>query len=185
MLRGVKIRDLCAAAGVIAILVAAVPVAPALATPARNGSSSTLGPVESAVLARLNQIRRDHGLVPLRLNARLTAAATHHSAAMLARGFFSHDSAAGVDFSSWIVRYYGPLRYGSWSAGENLVWSPGTLDAARAVEMWMHSAEHRDNILRPRWREIGIAALYSPDAPGTFGDQSVTLIATDFGVRHL
>ena len=182
MLSGVKSRSLRAAAGAIAIVLTAV--APALAAPARHDSSSTLAPLESAVLVRLNEIRVAHGLVPLRLNASLTTAASDHSAAMLAKGFFSHDSAAGADFSSWIVRYYAAPRYSYWSAGENLVWASGTLGAARAVGLWMHSPEHRANILRRQWREIGIAALYSADAPGAFGDQSVTLIATDFGVRR-
>jgi uncharacterized protein YkwD len=48
----------------------------------------------------------------------------------------------------------------------------------------MASPEHRDNILTPRWREIGISALHVPAAPGTYHGQEVTVITTDFGVRH-
>lgn len=179
-----KIRALSGAAGVLAIVVAAISLAPALAAPQRQGSTSTLVPLESAVLVQLNQIRVAHGLVPLKLNTSLTAAAADHSSDMLARGYFSHDSADGTPFSTRIVHYYAPYRYGFWAAGENLVWSTGTIDAARAVELWMQSPEHRENILLPRWREIGIAALYAPDAPGAFGGRAVTLVATDFGVRH-
>ena len=47
----------------------------------------------------------------------------------------------------------------------------------------MRSPEHRANILNPNWREIGIAAVHSDGAPGTFGGLPVTIITTDFGVR--
>jgi uncharacterized protein YkwD len=179
-------RGLLASAAAVATFVAAVSLAPALAAPQQQrGSTATLVSLESAVLADLNQIRVEHGLVPLTLNARLSAAATQHSADMLAKGYFAHDSADGTSFESRLTHYYAPLSYGYWSVGENLIWSTGSLDAARALELWMQSPEHRANILLPRWREIGIAALHATDAPGTYGDRSVTLVATDFGVRHL
>jgi uncharacterized protein YkwD len=47
----------------------------------------------------------------------------------------------------------------------------------------MASPEHRQNILTARWREIGISAIHSDSAPGTFGGRPVTVITTDFGVR--
>jgi uncharacterized protein YkwD len=49
--------------------------------------------------------------------------------------------------------------------------------------MWMHSPEHRANILDSRWREIGVAAVHTT-AGGTYGNQPVTIITTDFGVRR-
>ena len=48
----------------------------------------------------------------------------------------------------------------------------------------MHSPEHRRNILDPSWRQIGIGAVHSQTATGTFGDQPVTIITTDFGYRR-
>ena len=47
----------------------------------------------------------------------------------------------------------------------------------------MASAEHRANLLSPLWRDIGIAAVSTPDAPGVYDHLAVTVIATDFGVR--
>jgi uncharacterized protein YkwD len=180
----VRIRPFAGAIAALATLVAAVSAPPALSAPARGGSASTLVSLESAILVQLNQIRVSHGLVPLRLNTGLTDAATAHSADMLARGYFSHDSADGTPFSSRLVHYYPESPYGVWSVGENLEWATGNVDAAIAVQHWMQSPEHRDNILRPRWREIGIAALRERHAPGAFGGRTVTLLATDFGVRH-
>jgi uncharacterized protein YkwD len=47
----------------------------------------------------------------------------------------------------------------------------------------MNSPEHRANILDPNWREIGISAQHAA-APGTYKGLEVTVITTDFGVRH-
>jgi uncharacterized protein YkwD len=52
------------------------------------------------------------------------------------------------------------------------------------MKLWMASPEHRANILNPAWRQIGIAAVNSPSAPGTYGGHDVTVVTTDFGVRH-
>jgi uncharacterized protein YkwD len=50
--------------------------------------------------------------------------------------------------------------------------------------MWMRSAPHRANILNPRFRDIGIGAVYSTSARGTYTHLPVTIITTDFGVRR-
>ena len=81
-----------------------------------------------------------------------------------------------------IERYY-PSDAGYWSVGENLLWSSPEVDAVKALQLWMASPEHRRNILTARWREIGIAAIHTDAAPGTYGGRPVTVITTDFGVR--
>ena len=48
----------------------------------------------------------------------------------------------------------------------------------------MRSPGHRRNILNAGWREIGVAAVHLPVARGAFGNQPVTIITTDFGVRR-
>ncbi len=102
---------------------------------------------------------------------------------MLADGYFGHNSADGSAYWKRIERYYPSAHYRSWTVGENLLWNAGSLDARGALALWMASPGHRANILDARWREIGVAALYEPDAPGAFGGNSVTLVATDFGAR--
>jgi uncharacterized protein YkwD len=148
------------------------------------GSQSTrsVASLEGGVLAELNTVRAAHGLRPLRLNAELSAAARQHTSEMLTDGYFEHESFDGSAFWKRIKRFYGPGA-GSWSVGENLLWSSNTLAAKRAVELWMASPGHRENILNRSWREIGIAALYSGTSSGTFGGGPVTLVTTDFGVR--
>jgi len=168
----------------IGALVAAVLLsAPALSA-GHSSRAASLATLQSGVLAQLNKIRRAHGLVPLKLNKELSAAATQHTDEMLADGYFAHESADGSAFWKRIQRYYPSLQSRTWSVGENLLWSGGPLDAAGALDLWMHSPEHRANILTPRWREIGIAAEYEANAPGAFGGNSVTVVSTDFGARN-
>jgi uncharacterized protein YkwD len=179
----VTVRSVPRLLALAASLAAIAALAAAPASPAPAGTAATLTTLDAAVVAQLNRVRADHGLAPLRLDRGLTQAATAHSSEMLADGYFSHDSANGSPFSTRVRRYYGPVGHGFWSAGENLLWATGSMDAARAVAMWMASPDHRANILAPQWRDVGIAALAESDAPGAFGGATVTLITTDFGVR--
>jgi len=144
---------------------------------------SAANKLESQVLVELNTIRRARGLAPLRLSAPLSSAADSHSRAMGTFGFFSHSSRDGSEFWKRVQRFYGPGRSGTWSVGENLLWSTTGLDASRALQLWMASPSHRKNILTPRWREIGLAAVSVPAAPGVFGGRDVVIITSDFGVR--
>jgi uncharacterized protein YkwD len=68
--------------------------------------------------------------------------------------------------------------------GENLVWASPDLDALGAMQLWPKSPPHRENMLAPRWREIGISAVHAAAAPGTHGGQPVTIVTADFGVRR-
>ena len=157
-------------------------VSSAGASPAR--ATSSMQTLEAALLAQINGLRTSHHLVALRLSIKLRAAARQHSAEMATRGYFSHSSADGSHFDRRIARYYpmGSRRY--WSVGENLLWSSPDVDAPRALQMWLNSPEHRANLLTARWREIGIAAVHSASAPGSYGGREVTIVTTDFGVRR-
>jgi uncharacterized protein YkwD len=162
-------------------LAAGVSAGTAAAPPTR--SLTAVSTLEAQVLVELNAIRRQHGLVPLKLSRPLSAAADAHTRAMGAHGFFAHDSRDGTEFWQRVRRFYRPSGYRSWSVGENLLWSSGTLSAKAALRMWMESAGHRKNILTARWREIGLGAGAVRAAPGVYGGRDVVIITTDFGVR--
>jgi uncharacterized protein YkwD len=164
---------------VVSLILVGALLAPAAAV--ASGSSQTAS-LDTGVLVQLNAIRVEHGLVPLTLSPELTAAAQAHSSEMVARGYFAHPSANGTPFWKRIQAYYAQTD-GSWSVGENLLWSSGDIGATAGMAAWMASPPHRENILDPSWRQIGIAAVVSADAPGTYGGQPVTVITTDFGVR--
>jgi uncharacterized protein YkwD len=172
---------------VVGILAVVVAFTASTAAPSGEGTRATrvtLTSLESGVLDQLNQIRASHGLQPLRVSARLTASADQHSREMTAKGYFAHESADGSAFWKRVQRFYGSSNFGYWSVGENLLWSSPDVDPKEAIDLWMESPEHRANILTARWREIGISALHTSSAPGTYNGLDVTVITTDFGVRH-
>ena len=181
MARNLAPRLLAAAA----VLAAAAAFVPAQAFPAGSaGSAASMAELQNGVLQQLNVIRRQHGLVPLSVSPELSAAARQHTAEMLSDGYFAHESADGSAFWQRIERFYPHVKSGYWSVAENLLWSGGSIDAKEALDLWMASPGHRENILTPEYRQIGISARYATDAPGTFAGGDVTVIDTDFGARH-
>lgn len=170
-----------ALASVLATLSAGAGSASGAGLPDRNVAAANQ--LESLVFVELNKVRKAHGLKSLRRSSPLAAAADTHSRAMGAHGFFAHESRDGSVFWKRVKRFYDSRGFGSWSVGENLLWSTPGIDAARALELWMASPGHRKNILTPRWREIGLSAVTVTGAPGVFGGRDVIIITTDFGVR--
>ncbi len=163
-------------------LIAAALAAPAAARTQHH--SVALNALSRGVLAQVNAVRRSHGLLALQISASLTAAASQHSHEMAVDGYFAHESRDGSAFDKRVIRYYRDARMHYWSVGENLVWSAPTMSAAQALNLWMHSPEHRANLLTARWREIGVSAVHVASAPGTYGGGPATIVTADFGVRH-
>ncbi len=173
-----RIVGLCL--GVLLALLVAVPAGTSAKSRAQMRSVQSL---DAALLQEINVVRAQHKLVPLKRSAQLVAAAGVHSRSMVSEGYFSHDSADGSSFWKRIRGHYAASGYKLWAVGENLVWSSPELTAKQAVEMWMKSPPHRANLLDPRWRQVGIAAVWSQQAPGTFANQPATVVTADFGVR--
>jgi uncharacterized protein YkwD len=170
----------------LAALVAAlvgVSAAHASTTQPRRPAAS-LSTLEQGVLADINTFRRQHALAPLRLSAALTTSAREHSQQMAAQGYFAHESADGSAFWKRIQRFYPSGSSSYWSVGENLLWSSPDVDPNQALQLWLASPEHRANLMAPRWREIGVSAVHMNAAPGTYNGLDVTIVTTDFGVRH-
>ena len=159
----------------------------AVASPAGATSGShavQMRSLEAGVLADLNEYRRENGLPALRLSPALSRAARQHSMEMAARGYFAHSSANGSTFDRRIARFYPMGFHRYWSVGENLLWSSPDVDATSAISMWVNSPEHKANMLNRKWREIGLSAVHSASAPGTYSGRPVTIVTTDFGVRR-
>lgn len=152
--------------------------------PQHRRTKSVAAVLESAVVARINAVRRSHGLRPLRHNSRLAAAADFHSRDMGRRGYFEHDSANGTAFWRRIERFYPSRGFRSWTVGENLLWGTDRYGAAFAVREWMNSPPHRENILSRDWREVGIGASFFTSAPGEYRGRAVTIVTADFGSRR-
>jgi uncharacterized protein YkwD len=166
---------------VVAVL-SALAAPPALA--ARASNQTSMQALAHGVLLELNRIRADHGLAPLTLNTDLSVAAQRHTSEMITDGYFAHESADGTAFWTRLASYTRGAKNGSWGVGENLLWSSPDVGPSEALKLWMESSDHRANILSRQWRQIGVAAVYADTAPGTYGDNPVTVITTDFGFRN-
>jgi uncharacterized protein YkwD len=165
-----------------AMLLAVAPGASAAgACSSANASVSTVSKrvLVRATLCTLNVNRARHGLRPLRLDRRLSAAARAHSRAMARRHFFSHDSLNGASFLTRI-RQTGYLHGArSWNVGENIAYGTGRLATPRSIgRAWMNSPGHRANILSRSFRAVGIGIA----AGSPFGGRGATY-TTDFGRR--
>lgn len=103
------------------------------------------------LLALTNAERAKQGLNPLVLNDKLSKAADAHCMDMIERGFFNHENPDGQ--SSFDRLAAAGIEY--WFAGENI--AAGQKSAASAVRDWMNSETHRQNIINPAFKSIGIS----------------------------
>jgi uncharacterized protein YkwD len=166
---------------VVAVAVGCL-TAPALPA-ARSGPISSVDSLEVQLLAEVNATRSRYGLSQLTPSPKLAAAAQSHSREMGERGYFGHASVDGTDPVSRVGRYYTRKGYRSWWVGENLAWWSPTIEANDVVKRWLASPVHRKELLTPRWREIGISAIFVQAAPGVFKGMDATIITANFGMR--
>jgi uncharacterized protein YkwD len=139
----------------------------------------SLGAVAEATLCLLNGERADHGLAPLAVNEQLGAAASAFAQDLVAGSYFSHTGRDGSDVLERIERtdYIQPDR--GWALGENLAWGTGALATPGSImQAWMNSPGHRDNILNPSYREIGIGIVTGNPA---HSDGAGATYVTEFG----
>jgi uncharacterized protein YkwD len=161
---------------------------------ASSASAADCGPVDTQVTGLsqsqmegsigclINDERTSHGLQPVTDNADLRQAALSHSNEMVAESYFEHTSPEGLTFIDRIdaTGYMRGAR--SWVVGENLVWGTGPLSTPQAlVTAWMNSPPHRENLLRPSFREIGIAAIAG--TPQSRSDQTGVTVSSEYGYR--
>jgi uncharacterized protein YkwD len=172
--------------GAVPLLLLTAVVAGAAPASATTVCASADGPtaqtstvaLANAALCLVNQERTSRGLKPLKLNRRLTSAATGHARDMNARGYFSHDTQGGGSFVSRIRKagYVPPKAFPS--LGEDLAWGSGTLGTPREiVQSWMESPGHRANILNGTFHDAGMGVAFGD--PGA-GEDGVTY-TLDFG----
>jgi uncharacterized protein YkwD len=138
--------------------------------------------MESSIACLINEQRAANGVGPVQPNAALRQAALSHSTEMVQEGYFEHTSPAGLTFVDRIeaTGYMNGAR--QWEVGENLVWGTGPLSTPDSlVTSWMNSPPHRENLLRSRFREIGIAAVVGTPQNGL--DQTGVTVSSEYGYR--
>jgi uncharacterized protein YkwD len=131
----------------------------AVRDPAVSGGSGTAAvPLQQALIALANRDRVAAGLPPLLESAALDEIAGLRAQQMVADGLTHVRPGSQAMAVTELLRQRGLSV--SWH-GENIFWAGGPPfdDAAvTAQDWWMASPEHRDNILRRDFRQVGIGA---------------------------
>jgi uncharacterized protein YkwD len=117
--------------------------------PGRSSSGGAAG-VLGEVVDRTNAERARHGLRTLTVDQRLAAAAQGHSADMVRRAFFAHESPDGRQVWDRAVA----AGYAYRKVAENI--AAGQRTAEEVVRGWMGSPGHRANILDGDLTQIGV-----------------------------
>jgi uncharacterized protein YkwD len=140
------------------------------------------GSMESSIACLINEQRAAHSMGPVQPNGALRQAALGHSTEMISQGYFEHTSPAGVTFVDRIVATGYTRGARAWEVGENLAWGTGPLSTPQSlVTSWMNSPPHRENLLRSRFREIGIAAVVG--TPESSRDTTGVTVSSEYGYR--
>lgn len=109
---------------------------------------------ESAVVSAINDTRVERGVPPLRINDDLVRAARFHSKDMVERQYFEHGP-----FGERLKRF----GFKTGTVGENLGWlNNHQLAAPRLIRMWLRSPSHREVLLHPRLKVVGVGIRVGP-----------------------
>ena len=125
------------------------------------------------VVRLTNEKRAANGLAPLTMNQQLVSGATAKGADMLARYYWAHVAPDGTQ--PW--KFFTDAGYKYRYAGENL--ARDFSNANSAVEAWMASPSHRENLLSSKYSEIGIAVV-----EGDLAGADTTIIVQFFGTKQ-
>ena len=136
------------------------------------GYAANIAPGE--VIRQINEKRLSQGLNPLNENPTLSQAALAKGADMLNKDYWAHVSPDGVE--PWA--FFTNVGYSYHYAGENL--ARDFSNPSAAVEAWMASPSHKENILSAKYKETGVAVI-----EGDLAGVDTTLIVQFFGTPYV
>src|SRR3990172_992889 len=134
------------------------------------GYSANIPPDQ--IITLTNKRRTEAGLSPLTYNPALTSAAKAKGDHILAYDYWAHVASDGTEPWSFFISAGYKYRY----AGENL--ARDFSDPNSAVEAWMASPSHRDNMLSSKYKDIGVAVV-----EGDLAGVDTTIIVQLFGTQ--
>ena len=115
------------------------------------------------MLRLVNEEREKVGVSPLELDSTLTAAAQIRAKEIIE--VFDHTRPNGKACKTVLEE----LGYEGDYAGENI--SKGTFEEPEsAMELWMDSKGHRENILNPDYKYLGVGSDFESESNGLFDD---------------
>jgi uncharacterized protein YkwD len=122
------------------------------------------------VIKFTNEKRAAAGLSPVTFNQTLTDAALEKGHYMIDHDFWAHVAPDGTEPWFFFQKHGYKYRY----AGENL--ARDFSNASAAVDAWMASPSHRDNMLSAKYKDIGVAVV-----EGDLSGSDTTIIVQLFG----
>lgn len=122
------------------------------------------------VVAQTNRERSAANLASLSLNQKLNEAAAGKANHMFANNYWAHIAPDGT--TPWVFMQNAGYRYTV--AGENLARDFG--DTGSMISAWMNSPTHRENIMNPKYTQIGVAVVN-----GILDGAETTLVVQMFG----
>ncbi len=122
------------------------------------------------LLAITNQDRQTAGLPPLSINSELSQAAQNKANDMFSKDYWAHVSPDGT--TPWV--FIKNTGYNYIYAGENL--ARGFTTPGDVVNAWMNSPSHRENMLSPKYTDVGFAV-----ETGNLTGENTVLVVEMFG----
>jgi uncharacterized protein YkwD len=153
-----------------------------------NVAVVTLEGFDRSVLCAINERRIENGVRALRSNGLLRDAAWIYATSQLSGQYYGHHGCLdGRNNCSTVIgrlRLLGYIRPGwAWIVGEALRGAhPDTSTPNDVVDSWMSSPLHRARLLKPKFRDVGVASVRGiTDAfPSTDG----VTVAAELGFRQ-
>ncbi len=128
-------------------------------TPLKPPTNNTDNAMAKKVLDLVNIERKKAGLSPLKLNTEVTSVAQVKSDDMAKNGYFDHNSPTYGSPFAMLTSFGVSYR----TAGENIAKGQQTPEAV--MKAWMNSTGHRENILSPKFKELGVGYTANNGSP--------------------
>ncbi len=122
------------------------------------------------LISQTNQQRQSNGVGTVTESPALSQAAMLKARDMFANNYWAHVSPKGTTPWHW----FNLVGYSYQYAGENL--AKGFDTSGGVISGWMNSPSHRENLLNPNYKEIGMAVLN-----GQLDGEATTLVVQFFG----
>ena len=166
-LRGKNTRNLVLIVFALELIVLLIPLIP---TAYLIGNRFSAAVLPSVLDDLTNQNRKSDHLAVLTVNPLLNKVAQLKAEDMAAKGYFAHTSPDGKAPWYWFKQ----VGYNYSYAGENL--AVDFTDSQDVAVAWMNSPEHRANILKDQYTEVGTGV-----ATGTYQGNLTVFVAQEFG----
>lgn len=139
-----------------------------------DGSGETTGAnrtvrLETEIAERVNEARQENGLPALSADSELSQVARYHSTDMATRRYFDHVSPGG-ETPPDRYRKFGLTCRGGENIFKTTYSTAQTIDevAERAVQSWLESEGHRENIMKQKYSRQGVGVNISHSGEMTY-----------------